>query len=369
MRKSVRWVILLICLASCTDIYRADTDAQQQVPVIDAFLSNTPGNHFVKLSFSLPFDTVALTKKISGARVYVTDNTGKIIPFKEVSAGLYKPADASFAGEINHTYTLTVEMPDKQVYVSPPEPLLPQLQPVKVSGGYEIITKLVKGSYGDILSEDNPVCQIYYDYKTASEEIPRYRYTSAQILEYEIFKEVMPPVDDISGYMFYCWAVTNSNSLLFTNEKYRTNAGEIINQLVCTTSPGIRIMVPDMSLKTLNYDATQRISAYEYKMILRINQFRLNEDSYKWYKGVESQATAEGKIFDPLTSQLYGNITCKSNPDKPVLGFFEVSSVSTGSWAVSRNYPIYPITIKSAPNVYPTQMGFTINTPPAFWIN
>jgi hypothetical protein len=369
MKKFVRWVIFLTCLAACTDIYRAETDSPQQVPVIDAFLSNTPGNHFVRLSYSLPFDTVALTKKITGARIYVTDNTGKTIPFGEVSAGLYKPSDVSFAGEINHSYILTVEMPDKQVYVSAPEPLLPQVQPVKVSGGYEIITKLVKGSYGTIFSQDEPVCQLYYDYKTASEQIPRFRYTSAQILEYEIFKEVMPPVNDISGYMFYCWIVTKNNTLLFTNEKYRTNAGEIINQLVSTTTPGIRIIVPDMSLKTLNYDATRTTDAYEYRMILRINQFRLNDDSYEWYKGVESQATAEGKIFDPLTSQLFGNITCKSTPDKPVLGFFEVSSVSTNSWSVSRNYPLYPITVKSVPNVYPSDMGFTINTAPAFWIN
>jgi hypothetical protein len=111
------------------------------------------------------------------------------------------------------------------------------------------------------------------------------------------------------------------------------------------------------------------INTYEYRRIVRINQFRLNADSYEWYKGVESQATAEGKIFDPLTSQLYGNITCKSEPGKLVLGFFEVSSVLTSSWSVSRNYPYYPITIKSVPNVYPSNQGFTINTVPDFWIN
>jgi hypothetical protein len=262
-----------------------------------------------------------------------------------------------------------VETPDKKVYVSSPELLLPQVQPVKVSGGYATITKLRKTSYGNIISEENNVCEIYYDYKSGTEDIPRYRFTSSQILEYEIYKALMPPRDDISGYLFYCWIVTNDNSLLFINEKYQTNAGEINNQLVCTTTPDNRIYVPDMSVKTLTYDDRSMVNAYGFKMIVRINQYRLNADSYEWYKGVESQATAEGKIFDPLISQLYGNITCTSDPEKLVLGFFEVSSVSTSSWSVSRSFPAYPITIKSVPNVYPPDQGFTINTPPDFWIN
>ena len=108
---------------------------------------------------------------------------------------------------------------------------------------------------------------------------------------------------------------------------------------------------------------------YENKRIVRINQFRLNDDSYTYYKGVENQSAADGKMFDPLPAQLYGNITCKSDPETLVLGFFEVSSVSTRSWSVLRYGPAYPILFTGVPNIYPPQRGFTIDKAPDFWIN
>jgi hypothetical protein len=368
MRKSIFPTIIILSLFACTELYKADIDSDQQVLIIDGFLGNVPGNNYVTLSISLPFDSIGNRKKISGARVLLTDNTGSNILFKETSAGTYKPANSSFAGEINKTYTLTVETPDKQVYLSSPQKMLPQVDPARVSGGYAKNIFLVENSNGQISRREDDICEIYYDFTNSGGEIPRFRFTSSQIIEYAIFKEVMPPRNNISGYLFYCWFVENDNYLIFTNEKYKTSADEIKNQIVCSTTADKGIMVPDMSINTLSYDDVL-IKWYESNRIIRINQYRLNPDSYTWYKGIESQSAVEGKMFDPLATQLYGNIFCQTDPEKLVLGFFEVSSVATYSWAVSRNGWGTPIVIRSVPNVYPSPKGFTINITPAFWIN
>ena len=368
MRKAIFPLMFVLSLFACTELYKADIDSDQQVLIIDGFLGNTAGNNYVILSRSLPFDSTGIRKKITGARVLLTDNAGNNIPFKEASSGIYKPTNTLFAGEINKTYTLTVETPDKQLYVSSPQKMLPQLNPNKVSGGYAKDVFLVKNVFGQISKREDDICEVYYDFKNSGGEIPRFRFTSSQIVEYAIFKEVMPPKGDISGYMFYCWFVENDNNLIFTNEKYKTSADEIKNQMVCSTTADKRILVPDMSIKTLFYRDTL-MDWYESNRIIRVNQYRLNPDSYIWYKGIESQSAVEGKMFDPLATQLYGNIFCKTDPEKLVLGFFEVSSVSTFSWAISRNGPGTPIVIRSVPNVYPSPNGFTINVTPTFWIN
>jgi hypothetical protein len=280
MKNTVFPFILILLLFACTELYEADIDSDQQVLIIDGFLGNTPGNNYVVLSNSLPFDSVGSRKKISGARVVLTDNAGTNIPLKESFPGTYY--NKSFAGEINKTYTLTVETPDKHIYMSAPERMLALMNPSKVSGGYGKDVKLVENSYGEINKKEKDICEIYYDFKTTDEDIPRFRFTSSQIVEYTIFKDVMPPRNGMSGFIWYCWNVQNDNSLIFTNEKYRSNADEINKQIVCTTTPDKKILVQDMSLKTLSYTDTF-VYAYEYNMIIRINQFRLNSDSYTWF--------------------------------------------------------------------------------------
>jgi hypothetical protein len=362
MKITGYFLFMLFFLNACTELYNADINNRQQFLVIDAFIGDSPGINYVKLSYSLPFDSVGTPQKISSAKVYVTDNLKVITPFTENTPGMYTPLNPSFTGVINKTYTLSVETPDKEIYVSYPQKLLPQVNPVKVSGGYGKKATLFENAYGQAQKREENVCEIYYDFKAIQEEVPRLRFTSSQIMEYIISKGIMQPV------VFYCWYVYTDNSLRYTSEKYQTHSDEINNQIVSVTAPDSRITVRDMSLSTLTY-TDSIINTSEYRRIIRINQYRLNPSSYAWYKGIESQSSSEGKIFDPLTSQLYGNLFCKSNPEKLVLGFFEVSPVTTSSWMVFREGPGTTITIKSAPNIYPPSGGFTLNKPPDFWIN
>jgi hypothetical protein len=367
MKLSANKVLILLtatALFSCMDPYNADINANQQVLVIDGFLNNLAGKNHVILTMASPFDSVEITKYVRNARVYITDNTNKKIPFKELSTGRFEPVDPSFTGVEKKSYTLTVETSDGNIYVSEPEIMMPQLSPEKVSAGYNKVEVLTEGYNGDIRKTVNDICEIYYDFKSDDENVPRFRFTSSQFIEWVIFKQFPPPGP---GYLFYCWMTLYDNSLRFTNEKYKSSSTEVKKQVVAVTTPDGAIEVHDMSLKTLNY-ADSVIRTWEVKRIIKTNNYRLNPDSYTYYKGIESQSDAGGKMFDPLTSQLYGNIKCKTNPDKLVLGFFEVSSVSTYSWAVSRKGPGTPIVIKSVPDVSSPSSGFTINTIPPFWI-
>jgi hypothetical protein len=363
--KNTIYILLLLLLfgvLSCREPYEDNIITGKQVLVVDGLLSNNPGGTYVTLSLATSYNSVVAGSSVHNARVFITDNTDSVFAFQENSPGRYTPVNTSFAGVVNKTYTLAVETTDGQVYVSKPETMMPPLAPVKVYGGFNTEEQLVENLDGATTKTVKDICDIYFDYIGSNNVTPRFRYTSSQLIEYIIDKTV-----GLTSYIFYCWITQADNTLRFTNEKYPSTSGEVKKQTACIT-PGSRVIsVRDMDIKTLNYKDSL-VNTLEYKRIVRISQYRLNNDSYTWYKGVESQSAAEGKMFDPLTTQLYGNMTCKTDATRTVLGFFEVSSVATNSYSVSRNVIGGPVGITGVPNISTTGSGFRVDTIPDNWI-
>jgi hypothetical protein len=54
--------------------------------------------------------------------------------------------------------------------------------------------------------------------------------------------------------------------------------------------------------------------------------YTLNDDSYAFHKNKSEQLTNEGRFFDPIASQLPGNMRCLNDANVKVLGLFEASS-------------------------------------------
>jgi hypothetical protein len=104
--------------------------------------------------------------------------------------------------------------------------------------------------------------------------------------------------------------------------------------------------------------------------ILIVDQFRLNENSYSFYKMIRQQLAAEGKLFDPIAVQINGNIRCINNPGKIVLGNFEVSSKETVTYVVSPVWISNTATYRKIPNLLniPDE-GPGSDSPPDWWIN
>jgi hypothetical protein len=358
---------MILCMFACTEPYDNPVHSDYKVLVVDGFLNNRPGSNYVSLSLASSYDGTGAPEHISNALVFATDNTDSVFMYMETSPGYYKPVDTSFAGRVNKTYTLTVKTPDGPEYVSKPEIMMPLLAPANVYGGYNQVEQLVVNQDGTTKKTVKDVCEIYCDFESDDQVTPRFRFTTSHLVEYMIDKLLNPPENGVFGYTFYCWITGEDNSLRFTNEKYPSGSGEVIRQTVSAFSAGKAIEVPDMDVTTLDYADTV-IQTPEYKRIVRIHQYRLNSDSYSWYKGVESQSAAEGKIFDPMTAQLKGNIYCASDPAKTVLGFFEVSSVSARAYAVAREVIGGPVSVVEVPDVFPNSEGFTVDTIPGFWI-
>jgi hypothetical protein len=347
---------------SCRTPYDPDIEADKEILVVDAFVTNHAHASYVKLNLARPFDLDGVPPTVHKATVYLTDKNQNKIYFQETSMGYYEPADTTFAGEINESYELTVETPDGCIYRSNPETIPEDMMPSKVYGGYDQEAHLAKDAMGKTIRVTEDVCAMYFDY-TGDAEVPHFRYTSSQLVEYFITR---------INILFCCWMTDTDNSLRLTYQKYASSSSDIYKQEVSTSPPNINLIVASMTYADGSSEwiaSGPLIQVYEYKRIAEIKQYRLNEDSYEYYKQVKAQSEAEGKLFDPINSQIKGNISCINFPSKTVLGFFEASNLMTMSFDINRYDVGYAVTISQVGNVAPHPWkGFTVDLCPDFWV-
>lgn len=99
------------------------------------------------------------------------------------------------------------------------------------------------------------------------------------------------------------------------------------------------------------YGMTEPIGFVGTHYYLRINQYSINRDTYDFYTEANKQLTTSGKIFDPISSQLKGNLSCINNPSEKVLGFFEASSVTHSAIVIYQNLASLEVDLFKVPYI------------------
>jgi hypothetical protein len=65
---------------------------------------------------------------------------------------------------------------------------------------------------------------------------------------------------------------------------------------------------------------------YQYSILVR--QYAQTPEAYQYWETLKKNTENIGSLFDPLPTQLTGNITCLTDPREPVLGFVSAASVA-----------------------------------------
>ena len=111
---------------------------------------------------------------------------------------------------------------------------------------------------------------------------------------------------DSSQKKFACWDSVFSNTVIIgASEKL---SEDVINDQPVTTVP----------------IGSDKISV-RYSILVK--QFGLTSKAFNFWQEIKQNGTSVGGLFDPLPSQLIGNIRCTSNPAEPVIGYFSMATV------------------------------------------
>lgn len=174
-------------------------------------------------------------------------------------------------------------------------------------------------------SQDNDVT-VFVNTRDPQNKTRFYRWEYIETWEYHSFYESIIGYRNGSIYFldssekkFACWDSLYSNSVII-------GASEQLSEDVITNLPITTIPI-----------GSDKISV-KYSILVR--QFGLTRDAFNFWQEIKKNGTQVGGLFDPLPSQLIGNIRCTSNPDQPVIGYFSIATIETKRLFIRNNQVI-----------------------------
>ena len=164
--------------------------------------------------------------------------------------------------------------------------------------------------------------------------------------DWEINSEIM-----VDNYPYYCWNVSKSKDILVGSAE-KTVFGRITDKLT------------EISPRDRRFSVLYQID---------VKQNAISKRAYDYFANIKKNAQQTGSIFAPTPSELRGNIICTTDPDKPVIGYMDVSTTSQKRRYIwprevyerpSSNCPFY-----TSEELYDTYGDDIAANPESFWEN
>lgn len=347
---------LVLLILGCQEPYSVDNLGEgERIPVVYARITNGSEPQFVKLTYTSSTSDDS-SQDIEGATVYVSDTKGNSFYYEEVNPGYYQTERKAFIGEIGEKYTLNISLPDGSTLQS-----LPQKMPDTIgiegieykiemqdffvtdnSGNTEVVPK--RGIAYYIVPNNVAGEKVYYRVNT--DYYSHSTYISASERETGIFSENRDSVTAATlHYTYYhdCYNYYQSSDLpifgyLEGDEDLPFEERQVQSQFILYPENG--------------YFGEYLEEGRDFvEWIMLADLYAISEETYSFYKDLKLQLEAPDRIYDPIPNQLKSNMFYVDEPEKQVLGYFEVSSrnriynglykwVSFGAVSIqSRNYP------------------------------
>jgi hypothetical protein len=347
MKKIIFFIFSIGIISGCKEIYNPEINNLNTALVIQGMITNNPGEAYVRLYKAVPFDSTDNRMAVGGASVTVIDDQGQSFEFINAGYGYYENKLAF--GKKGHSYTLTVSTPDGNTYVSKAQIMPDSYKQDSIYAAASTKDILIEGSMGDFLKTTQIGVETWVDLSSNGNEIPKCRFEQTITVLYTYYGKGFPPPT------VFCWKTFDpSKNLNITENKFDKNKAIIEGH-------SINFFCTDLSL----YDERKDLSLSGW--LLTLHKFNLNQETYQYYDAVNKQLTASGKIFDPVPSQLAGNLICTNNSKNLVFGFFEVSSSETYYYRYYFFRGVHLIQKSSFPEFTP--VGEVVNHYPEFFFN
>jgi hypothetical protein len=303
MNRLIYILLLLLLCVSCEEIYTPKINTVAGQLIVDALVTNDLSQSYVHLTKTAGFYDKEAPGAITGATVKLIDSKGIVQLGIEGTPGNFSFKKAPTTGE---TYHLQIQT-GNELYESE-SVLMPDLP--TVSKFYTERTNKIEyttNSSGTPVGTSVLVQSLYLD-APVSAALSNYRFNTRTVMEW-IY---IPPNTPMPPTIFGWQSLYNNNTYNIAGPKKFSQSEQIEKQL----------------LMELPYNTTGLIQtgASVVGWILILDQFGTSQGSFDYHEKLNSQFTAAGSLFDPIQTQIYGNITCKTDASKAVFGYFDLNS-------------------------------------------
>ncbi|MBV5311668.1 MAG: DUF4249 domain-containing protein [Prolixibacteraceae bacterium] len=327
--------LFLILLASCEEYYTPAIDDMPKLMVVDSHITNDPQQNFVRISKTRSFYSTSAIDWVGGAVVELVAENFQIIKGREDAPGYYVFPSTPVSGrryKLRITYLKDIFESD--YLMMPPIPTIDSLytrhevEKVYKTNGYnvpELFDQPGRQIYID--APVTPQLQYYqFNYRAIIQWVfnPYWMNDSANVLIHKksasskdiasIYGPIVPLGDDTSKHYLYGWiSETNKNLFNLAGPKEFSVTKRIEKH-------------PIVALAYNSYEYLDSTVQEPYNWIVILDQYGIPKESFDFHEKLNRQFSADGTLFDPVIGQVYGNILCKTDPEKIVLGFFDLNS-------------------------------------------
>lgn len=343
---------LSVCVSACVEPFVPEVDSGNAMLVVEGQILCGSNNHQVKLSTSTDYIQDYQRIPVSAAEVYVSDNQNNLYEFHEIRPGIYQNK-VQLNAQVGISYALTIITPDGEEYRSDPQRIMPPIEVDELDVKWDVKEFLETSYDGEQTLTQIEGVAVMADIQSETEKAPMMRFETELLTLYCLMDYLADPT-----YYFCHEMVTTGDKPNVPIPGFNMDGSSSIYHSIGFVTRGVKVLIPD-SLR-MNH---------VYKRMLILNQYTLNERSYEYYKQLKQQLDAEGSLFDPMPSQLKGNMHCVTTPTKRVMGFFEASSVVTKTFAFNPE-PLRPnnIFIELVSDLsYLPRFDMYRESPPEYW--
>ncbi len=334
-------LLLLLILASCVDPYEPTVlNTSARLLVVDGFI-NTNGPTTIVLSRTMDLDQKGIPEPEAGARVTIEEEGGSKFNLSENPKGTYRINSLTL--NIAKRYRLAITTKENKSYVS--DYVVAKVTP-KIDDLYWRAENNGVQVYVNTQDKTGKTRYYRWDYETT------YELTSAFYSEIEYANQVIRPrTQNINR----CWKTENATTINLANS-VRLQEDKIFEFPIH--------FLPGSSTKLM------------YKYSILVKQFAQTQEEYQYWETLRKNTENIGTLFDPLPTQLTGNIRAVNDPAEPVIGFIGAFSVETKRIFIAREelpkeyIPFYPdqaCLIDTIP-VNQASSTFNVNTLPVTYL-
>ncbi|HEY3370929.1 MAG TPA: DUF4249 family protein [Prolixibacteraceae bacterium] len=371
-------VLSLVILVSCEEYYTPALEEVPRVMVVDSRITNDPLQNFLHISKARTFYSTSAVEWVSGALVELVQDNFHVVKAREDAPGDYVFPSTPVPGlryKLRITYSKDIY--ESEYIVMPPIPAIDSLYT------RDEIAKVYKtNAYNVPELFDKPGRQIYID-APVTPELQYYRFNYRAVMQWVFnpmtaYDSISPVIharnprqpvlksawtlpipigEDTSNHILYGWVSRFDKGLFnLAGPKEFSASGGIAKH-------------PIVLLAYNPAEYLDSITEEPRNWIFILDQYGIPKASYDFHEKLNRQFSSDGSLFDPVMTQVFGNVKCITDPEKIVLGFFDLTShrqyryylnVGTG---LDRTVILRPLDqFFDIPD-----RGFTRDEPPIFW--
>jgi len=287
--------LLLIIVGGCVEPYDPPVKNEDvRFLVVDAFLNSRDGSITANLFRTFPLYSTEPPPPELKASVMLEDDQGFSASLTETGNGAYNLNGLSV--DLGKKYRLHIRTSDKEEYLS-------AFVAITTTPAIDSVFWLPGNDGVRVYVNTHDVTGKTRYYKWDNTET--YEYTSSYSSALKLVKgEAVPRYEN--DYIYRCWrTIPSTNIHVGSSVKLQEDA--IRNAQLAFLKKG--------SIKL----------SYRYSALVR--QQAITEEAYNYWLQLEQTTESLGGLFDPMPTQITGNIYNTTNPDQPALGFFSGGTI------------------------------------------